>query len=203
MLYGQFEKVQLEDGSEVDGIRVTLKTKKSAVLRCPTAKEQEAFYTAVALRNQSAIKDEDESNLQAEVDLFNTIRLDTKGEAWDEFEAGYIVGRFIAAEVLAATESGDEHIVTLKTQYGVQTHYLREPTIKEMTVYERAVNKTRTKNVFQPIHKLYNEIMLRTEGYPNTFTDDDIPADHKQLCVSSVRAALLKYDPFETKSPNA
>lgn len=199
MLYGQFEKVKLEDGTEVDGLRVTLKTKKSAVLRCPTAKEQESFYTAVALRNQST-KDDEESNLQAESELFNIVRLD-KGEAWDEYEAGYIIGRFIAAEVLGATESGDEHVITLKTQYGGQTHFLREPTIKEMTMYERAMNKTRTKSIFAPIHKLYNSIMLRTEGYPNTFTDDDIPADHKQLCVNSVRAALLKYDPFE--SPNA
>lgn len=198
MLYGETEQITLEDGSAVNGVRVSLKTKKSAVLRCPTAKEQEDFYTAAALRVQG---DED-SDLKAESELFGKIRLD-KGEAWDEFEAGYVIGRFVAADLLSAAESGDEHVVTLRTQYGTQTHTLREPSIKEITLYERAMSKSRTKDIFRPVHKLYDALLVRTEGYPASYTDSDIPADHKQICVNAVRAALLKYDPFGAQAPNS
>lgn len=199
MLYGQLEKLTIEDGSpEVEGIRVTLKNKKSAVLRCPTAKEQEDFYTALALRNA----EDDEADYKAESELFDKIRLD-KGEAWDEFEAGYVIGRFVAVQLMGAADSGDEHVITLKTQYGLQVHYLREPSIKEMTLYERAMSKPRTKDLFRPIHKLYGSLIVRREGYPDSFGDDDVPSDHKQMCINAVRAALIKYDPFGAQAPNS
>ena len=200
MNYGQTSSIVLEDGNEVNGIRVNAK-KKTAVIRFPTAKEQDDYHLA-KYSKQAKAQDDDDADLLDDLDLFKKLRLD-QGEDFDEFEANYIIRNLLAVGVLGSSESGEELIVTLRSQFGLHTHTLRQPSFKEMTMFERAVQKARVgKGTFAHVHKLYNALMTKTDGYPNTFTDDDIPGGHKSLCVTEVQNAHYKLDPIQI-DPNA
>jgi hypothetical protein len=200
MQYGQTSKIVLDSGTEVDGIRVSAK-KKTAIIRFPTAKEQDDYTLEVAKRRTK--DEEDEPDYKAELDLFKKLRLDVDGEEWDEYEARYLVDRLLSVRNLGAVQTGDEQVITLQTQFGLQVHTLREPSFKDMTLYERAVNKLRgSKPSFAHIHKLYNSLMVKTEGYPDSFADTDIPVEHKYLCVEQIRIEHYKLDPIQI-DPNA
>src|SRR4051812_45624111 len=72
----------------------------------------------------------------AALELFQALRADADGPAFDAAEAEAVLGRLEASEIISCERDGDDFLVELKAAGAVTNHRLRMPTIKEMDRYE-------------------------------------------------------------------
>lgn len=196
-MFGQTYKVTI-DGVELEGIKIAL-PKKTAVVRFPTAKEQNQYTEAAHNRKPS----DDEPDLKAEADLFQAIRLD-KGEAFDQYEAQFAIIHLLGVQVVSSQKVGDDHVFTIKTPFGEVVHTLRAPSFKQMALFERAIAKQPAgRFTLKPGIKLYDDLHEQHTGYTSSYSVEDIPGDHKSLCIAEIRLAHFMIDPIQAADPNS
>ena len=125
-------------------------------------------------------------------ELFAKIRVDVDGPAFDDAEAGMVIGRIDRATVTEATREGDKYRIEMKVPGARVVHVLRMPTAKEIQDHERASTSVvaarrsvETRAFLEPSGFLYDTLHISHEGY-----DGDVPIIHKSAAVSEVIAEL-------------
>ena len=142
-------------------------------------------------------------NPQADLALFNQIRLDKDGAEFDEFEAGNAISKLTYCEVTDCERVGDEYRITLKTPFGDTTHTMKIPTQRDMTVYRRTVvsatdlphGQEELRYRIEPAVDLYDSVVSKIEGYVDGYKAADVPPHHKSAVVVELVQAIDDLDP--------
>ena len=142
-------------------------------------------------------------NPQADLALFNQIRLDKDGAEFDEFEAGNAISKLTYCEVTGCERVGDEYRVTLKTPFGDTIHTMRIPTQRDVTVYRRTVvsatdlphGQEELRYRIEPAVDLYGSVVSKIEGYADGDKAIDVPPHHKSAVAVELVSALDDLDP--------
>jgi len=142
-------------------------------------------------------------NPQADLALFNQIRLDKDGAEFDEFEAGNAISKLTYCEVTGCERVGDEYRVTLKTPFGDTIHTMRIPTQRDVTVYRRTVvsatdlphGQEELRYRIEPAVDLYGSVVSKIEGYADGYKTADVPPHHKSAVAVELVSALDDLDP--------
>ena len=142
-------------------------------------------------------------NPQADLALFNQIRLDKDGAEFDEFEAGNAISKLTYCEVTGCERVGDEYRVTLKTPFGETIHTMRIPTQRDVTVYRRTVvsatdlphGQEELRYRIEPAVDLYGSVVSKIEGYADGYKAVDVPPHHKSAVAVELVSALDDLDP--------
>ncbi len=142
-------------------------------------------------------------NPQADLALFNQIRLDKDGTEFDEFEAGNAISKLTYCEVTGCERVGDEYRITLKTPFGDTTHTMKIPTQRDVTVYRRTVvsatdlphGQEELRYRIEPAVDLYDSVVSKAEGYVDGLKISDVPPHHKSAVAVELVSALDDLDP--------
>lgn len=142
-------------------------------------------------------------NPQADLALFNQIRLDKDGVEFDEFEASNAVSKLTFCEVTDCERVGDEYRITLKTPFGDTIHTMRIPTQRDITVYRRTVvsatdlphGQEELRYRTEPAIDLYGSVASKAEGYADSVKLTDVPPHHKSAVVVELVQAIDDMDP--------
>lgn len=131
--------------------------------------------------------------LQHDDALFRVLLNGSKPEAdFDDYEASLVIDTLAKAEVAESASLSDAQLrVTLAVFGKVETvHLLRSPRRKEVVDYGRAAVKVthlqrgaETKLMLEPSGRLYDELIISTEGYESTSL---IPIVHKDAVIVEV-----------------
>jgi hypothetical protein len=180
---------------------------KAARLRLPTSDEilgrlaqQKSIRRTLGRRKSQT---EFVPNPQADLVLFNQIRLDKDGAEFDEFEAGNAISKLTYCEVFGCDRVGDEYRITLRTPFGDTSHTMRIPTQRDITVYRRTVvsatdlphGQEELRYRSEPAIDLYDSVASRIDGYTDSFKIADVPPHHKQAVVVELVQAIDDMDP--------
>lgn len=180
---------------------------KTAQLRLPTNEEmlerldqQRSIRRTIGRRKSQT---EFVPNLKADLDLFNTIRLDKDGAEFDEFEAGNAISKLSFCEVTDCQRAGDEYRVTLRTPFGDTVHMVKIPTQRDITVYRRTVvsstdlphGQEELRYRIEPAVDLYDSVVTKIEGYAAPIKPVDVPPHHKSAVVVELVQAIDDLDP--------
>lgn len=133
------------------------------------------------------------SKINAE--LFAKIRTNQDaqdGPAFDEAEAGVVIGRIERCTVASIDREGNNYRVEMKVPGARVVHVLRMPTAKEMQDHDRASTSVvagrrsvETRAFLEPSGELYDKLHVSHEGYAGA-----VPIVHKSAAVSEVVAQL-------------
>ncbi len=180
---------------------------KTAQLRLPTNDEildrldqQKSIRRTIGRRKSQT---EFVPNANADLDLFNRIRLDKDGPEFDEFEAGNAISKVTFCEVTDCERDGDEYRVTLKTPFGVTVHTVKVPTQRDIMIYRRTVvsstelphGQEELRYRIEPAVNLYDSVVTRIEGYAESFKPGDVPPHHKSAVVVELVQTIDDLDP--------
>lgn len=206
MLYGQLPEVSIGE-QKFHGILVNVPNpKKSAVLRLPTSEEilerlaqQKSIRRPIGRRKSQT---EYTPNPKADLDLFQKIRLD-KGEEFDEYEAGNAISKLTYCEVTDCQREAEEYRVSLKTPFGITSHVLAIPTVRDISLYRRGIvhsidlphGAEEVRFRIEPAVTLYDAVIQKTEGYIEGTTAKQVPPHHKSAVVSELVQAVDDLDP--------
>lgn len=205
MLYGELPVTELPSGEKLNGVTVRIHP-KSAVVRLPTNREMlERLNQNKSIRRSiGRRKSQIESipNLQADLSLFNAIRMDKAGAEFDEYEASSVIGKVTYNEVTDCQRDGDTYRITLKTPFGDTTHVLGIPSQRDITVYRRSVvssidlphNQEEVRFRIEPAVVLYDSVLSKFEGYAADFKVEDVPPHHKSSVVVELVQAIDELD---------
>jgi len=141
-------------------------------------------------RGKSQSEDIDLPRINAE--LFAKIRLDKDGPAFDDAEAGMVIGRVERTNITAIEREGNNYRIAMKVPGARVVHVLRMPTAKEMQEHEKASTSVmaarrsvETRAFLEPSGALYDKLHVSHVGYAGT-----VPIVHKSAAVSEVIAQL-------------
>lgn len=142
-------------------------------------------------------------NPQADLALFNQIRLDKDGPEFDEFEAGNAISKLTFCDVTGCERVGDEYQITLKTPFGDTVHTMKIPTQRDITVYRRTVvsstdlphGQEELRYRIEPAMDLYDSTVSKIEGYADGYKAADVPPHHKSAVVVELVQAIEDMDP--------
>jgi hypothetical protein len=141
-------------------------------------------------RGKSQSEDIDLPRINAE--LFAKIRLDKDGPAFDDAEAGMVIGRVERTNITGIEREGNNYRIAMKVPGARVMHVLRMPTAKEMQEHEKASTSVmaarrsvETRAFLEPSGALYDKLHVSHEGYAGT-----VPIVHKSASVSEVIAHL-------------
>lgn len=155
---------------------------------CAWARSQKTLRQFLG-RGKSQSQDIDLDKVNAE--LFAKIRIED-GPAFDEAEAGMVIGRIERSSVKMIDREGNNYRLTMKVAGATVEHVLRMPTAKEMQDHERASTSTvaarrsvETRAFLEPSGALYDKLHIEHSGYAG-----DVPVIHKSAAVSEVIAQL-------------
>lgn len=206
------EPVGLFDPRAVFPLKDTERIKKSCDLRFPTDDEWRARQRKIRSiqipagpqQSRTETQGYDEANL----DLFNTIRQDKEGEAFDEAEASRMIESLTRCNVLEAGLVDDKFVCRLLLLAGVEVvHILRIPSEKQIRTYQRAVLDTVTKGRRGQVEtrlnlgageRLYDDAKAEARGYADGAA---VPLDHKATVATELVLSLEELevsDPFVT-----
>jgi len=146
-------------------------------------------------RGQGSIEVTNAAEVDAE--LFDKVRLDTDGPAFDEFEKSKALARLERCEVIESELAGDEFHVTLAVPGGETRHILRVPMQKDVVEYGRQSvrvvdtgRRSQSINVaLEPAGALYDKVMVKTEGYGGS-----VPITHKEAAIQELLQSLREED---------
>jgi hypothetical protein len=129
---------------------------------------------------------------EANVALFEKIRLDKDGPEFDEAEAGMVIGRIERCTITSIERDGNNYVIEMKVPGARVTHVLRMPTAKEMADHDRASvsvvaarRSVETRAFLEPGGELYDKLHVSHEGYAGA-----VPLNHKSATVSEIVAQL-------------
>ena len=135
---------------------------------------------------------EDLNLAQVNAELFEKIRKDKEGPAFDEAEAGTVIGRIERCVVDTIDREGNNYRIEMKVPGARVVHVLRMPTAKEMQEHERASTSVvaarrsvETRAFLEPSGMLYDKLHQSHDGYAGA-----VPIIHKSAAVSEVLAQL-------------
>jgi len=141
-------------------------------------------------RGKSQSEDIDLPRINAE--LFAKIRLDKDGPAFDDAEAGMVIGRVERTNITTIEREGNNYRIAMKVPGARVVHVLRMPTAKEMQEHEKASTSVmaarrsvETRAFLEPSGALYDKLHVSHGGYAGT-----VPIVHKSAAVSEVIAQL-------------
>lgn len=215
MLYGELPENTLESGT-LRGVPVkNINPPKTAILRLPTSQEildrfasQRSVRTPTGRGRSASSESSFVPNYEAELALFNTLRLDT-GEPFDQYEATKAIARLFFHEVTSCERDGEQYQITLKTFFGDTVHTLNMPTEKDMGIYGRVPSvrvidlprgKQEVRLRLGPAIDLYDTVAANIKGYAANITSKDVPPHHKSAVVIELTQALDELE--EEQVPN-
>jgi len=142
-------------------------------------------------------------NSDADLALFNQIRLDKDGPEFDEFEAGNAISKLTFCDVTDCERAGDEYRITLKTPFGDTTHTMKIPTQRDITVYRRTVvsatdlphGQEELRYRIEPAIDLYDSVVSKIDGYAESYKTADVPPHHKSAVAVELVQAIDEMDP--------
>lgn len=207
MKYGVLGTVTI-DGTDYQGFRFrTIQTPpKVAVLRLPTSAEmieridsQKSIQRSIGRGKSTS---EPVPNPEADLRLFESIRIAGEGENFDEFEARAAISRLTEVEVVESVREGEGFKVTLKTPFCETVHYLRVPTEKALHFYRRSIVASTSMRHGQEELKyrtsagvdLFDSIIVRSEGYAD---GTEVPAHHKFCVAGDISESCKEFDPLD------
>ena len=143
-------------------------------------------------------------NLNADLTLFNQVRLDKDGPEWDEYEASAAIAGLTFCDVTGCERAGDVYKISLKTRFGDTVHSMRIPTQRDITVYRRMVvsatdlphGQEELRYRIDPAVELYDALVSKIEGYAASFKGADVPPNHKSAVVVELVNAIDDLDPL-------
>jgi hypothetical protein len=208
-MYGELPLIKTTQGGEIPAIPIVIANpQKVAALRLPSAEEIAAYTGSIKQlirrigRRQS--EEQDVPNLEAERKLFEAIRIDKSGEAFDEAEMRHAIDIVLRHNVTACDRDGDQYVVKVNTLWGVTAHTCRIPTTRELQAYREGVIKSRDlpHNVEErrfppdaPV-RFYDAIVTAVDGYAPQF---NVPAGtvngHRHLLAGEELKAILQQIP--------
>lgn len=213
MPYGELPLIETATGEKIPGFPVSvLNPPKTAVVRLPTSVElmtflsaQRSLYRDLGRRTGQA---EDLPTPKADQALFNAIRIDKDGEAFDDAEAAYAIGIVTRHKVTSCERQGQEYVVTVNTMFGETVHTVGIPFQADMAVYRRSVYKPldlphgveeRRFPPEAPVN-LYDKVFRQATGYSavdggGSVLSSVIPPHHKRAVVNELMTALSLLDP--------
>jgi hypothetical protein len=234
-MYGELTLIKTTQGNEIAAIPIVIQNPhKVAALRLPSAEEISAYTSSIRQiirrigRRQS--EDQDVPNIEAERKLFEAIRLDPRGDEFDEAEMRHAIDLVLRHNVVSCHDDGDLYVIKLATLWGITAHTCRVPTTRELQAYREGVIKSRElpHNVEErrfppdvPV-RFYDAIITAVEGYAPQFNVPigtvngnrhvlegvelkailpQIPPHHKRSVAGEVSSALYDLDP--QLDPNA
>ena len=190
------QQPKLFDPSKTIVVPILSGGEKRCEVRYPTDEEWCAWARAQRTvrhflgRGKSQSEDVDLPKINA--DLFRKIRIDQDGPAFDDAEAGMVIGRVERSQITGIEREGVNYRIEMKVPGARVTHVLRMPTAQEMQEHERASTSVvaarrsiETRAFLEPGGKLYDKLHISHEGYAN-----GIPIVHKSAAVSEVIAQL-------------
>lgn len=177
-------RLRLEDGAGA----------KQAVLRWPADDEwiqrEKNLRTVIYPVIGGGTFTETQGNERAAFDLFQAIRADTDGPAFDEYEAADVIERLLEAGVLEVEHRGAEVDVRLTVAGGnVVTHTLGFPMARERHVYNKfttlvSFDRWREwRRDLAGIAGMWDELVLNVEGCTG-----EIPLPHKAAAMAELMA---------------
>jgi hypothetical protein len=177
---------------------------KVAILRLPTYEELMTYLSAhkSIYRNLGRGKGRAETvpaPLANRV-LFDKLRMDKSGEAFDDDEATSAINQLTRIKLVSCERDGQAYNVSLMTALGLTTHTLSIPFERDAAAYYRGwlvitdgqhgIEERRTPP--EVPCKLYDTIVTATTGY---VTGSAVPPHHKREVVASVLAEIAALDP--------
>lgn len=169
---------------------------KTCTVRFPTDEEWCAWARAQRTvrhflgRGKSKSEDIDLPKINAE--LFKKIAPEAEGAAFDEAEAGMVIGRIERATVTDVAREGINFSIEMRVPGARVSHVLRMPTAKEMQDHERASTTVmsvrravETRAFLEPSGALYDKLHVSHDGYAGA-----VPIIHKSAAVSEVLSLL-------------
>lgn len=176
---------------------------KTALLRLPTPGELIAYMSA----QRDLYKDlgrgmgeeEDAPNLKAAVKLFTAVRLDPNGTPFDDSEAQYSIDQLTRLSTLDCSRDGQTYVVQLNTMFGVVTHTVSIPFIRDLAEYRRNAIRSRnlpnayTERRYPPeaAVRLFDKIVIGSVGYADGV---EVPPHHKRAVCAAVSITLSQMD---------
>lgn len=131
---------------------------------------------------------------KANLELFEAIRIDKDGAAFDEVEASRAIEKLERVEVVSVDREGDSYVVRLAVPGGEVVHRLRIPLQADVVEYSRGAVQRRegrrevsTVVNLEPAAKLWDKITLGVEGYAE---GSAVPIVHKDVAVVEVLGAM-------------
>lgn len=188
MLYGELNTITLEDGSTVKGIRVKIQSpSKSAILRVPTAKELRAMNVKYEDRER---KKNPSTDARPHQELFNSCRIDTNGDAFDQYEAEYAINQLCAfTRTSEMVDNG--FVVTVKTRFNDITLTLRLPSLKELHEVETNPN-------LKKYLAMFDQLLISAEGFA---PDYEVTDNQKTAALNDLLTYIKSFDAVEV-DPN-
>jgi hypothetical protein len=228
-MYGELPTLETATGQSVPAIPIVIPNpRKSAGLRLPTSEEITAYMNTVRtlVRQMGRGKSESEvkPNQEAERKLFDAIRLDKSGEAFDEYEVSKAIETVLWLKIEPYERDADQYVVKIVTYWGTTVHRCRIPLTREIQAYRENVYKSREmrhgmeERRFPPevSSALYDAIIVSVEGYAPQFNVPpassngasshviegeelkaflrQIPPHHKRYVAGEISTALYDLD---------
>lgn len=208
MLYGELPQITLPNGTVAPGIRVNNPhPAKTAYLSLPTNEQMmERLDSQKSVRrNLGRRKSQTESvpNFKADRILFEAIRLDKDGAEFDEFESQNALSKLTYCEVVNCEREGEQYVITVRTPFGETKHWVSIPMQRDVQQYRRSVvdsmdlphGMEELRFRIAPPVKLYDTVVVKTEGYAPSYKPTDVPPHHKSSVVVELVQALEEIDP--------
>ena len=173
-------------------------SRKTCTVRFPTDQEwcersrRQRSIRRFLGRGKSEAENLDSS--QADLDLFDRIRVDDGADTFDGPEAALVLAKLERTSVEACEREGDNFRLALKVPGALTEHLVRIPTRKEMDVHEAASVKVtgqrraqEIRGFLEPSGALYDSILKENSGY-----EGPVPIVHKVSIVSEVLSAVAQ-----------
>lgn len=228
-MYGELQLIKTTQGMEIPAVPIVIRNPpKVAALRLPSAEEISAYTGSikqlVRRTGRRMTEDQDVPNTEAERKLFEAIRIDLKGDEFDEAEMRHAIEVVLRHNVTSCESEGDGYIVKVATLWGVTVHTCRVPTTQELQTYRNGVIKSRElphaveERRFPPDVpvRFYDAVIQSVDGYSPQFNVPvgtvngtrhklegaelkqilpQIPPHHKRSVAGEVSSALYDLDP--------
>lgn len=162
---------------------------------CERTRKQKTIRRQLG-RGQTAV--EAPGSQRSNLDLFEKIRIDKDGPAFDEHDASKALEKLERCEVQSVSRSGDQYSIraTVTGKRIEVEHVLRMPTEKDVFEYGGAAVHRRdgrresiTTVALEPGGVLYNKLFVSATGYRtngDAVTASDIPIIHKDVAIVEV-----------------
>ena len=192
--------------------------RKECVVRFPTDKEwcQRAHRIVQVRKNVGdGVKTENSGMEDANLELFNAIRIDKDGPEFDGAEAMMVLGRIERTEIVDTTRQGVNYAIRIKTFFGspvIVTHTLKIPTQKQLMDFTRAAidivgrkQTMETRFALEPAGDLWKKVHVSHDGYSPvavTAADPefcDVPVIHKDVAINELMSRVNS--DFEDSDP--
>ena len=211
-MYGELPAIETTDGSPaVHGYPVQiLNPPKTALLRLPTAADLIPYLaqqrSVVHDLGRRQIERREVPNPEADMKLFEALRIDKRGEPFDADEAARAIDLITRHTVDSCERDGNHFIIVLKTVFGACTHTVEIPMQRDLAEYRRNMMRSRElphgieEHRFPPEASisLYDKTIRGIEGYASANGAGPasiVPPHHKRSVVLELLTALALLDP--------